>query len=522
MGLLAVLTSIGAFGVLAFSGFPVFEQLGWFTAMGIGFSFLFVHTVFPRILPTSHQVDTAPRRRLPRVVDRMASAGIPGLVTALVLAATLAVFIRPHFNTDLKAMNSVSRETQKADELMSAVWGDIFSSVYLMTEADDLASLQEKNDLVLAHLDTETHAGRIEKAATPSLFFPGRTESAINFKAWRQFWTKKRFQQVSESLVQEGIALGFAPGAFTPFLQKLTTAIPLRADIPESIHPLLGISWDENDGRWRQMIRITPRERFDSRQFYNRLSTLSAVFDPALFSDRMGQLLFGTFMKMLLIIGVSLILLLTLFFADRGLLVIALLPLAFAFVCTLGTLGLMGRALDIPALMLSVVILGMGVDYTLFIVRGYQRYQRFDHPHFSVVRTAVFMAAASTLVGFSVLLTANHNLLKSAGMISFFGIGETWNLTRACLQNTSCAWIHCSMSWTNWYQETPPWPTSWMWAAATGCPPVGWSTAIHTSLFTVSNRKRSGYEWQPWRWQTGDESPRAWLPTSRPPMCWSI
>jgi len=100
-----------------------------------------------------------------------------------------------------------------------------------------------------------------------------------------------------------------------------------------------------------------------------------------------------------------------------------LLPLSFAFVCTLGTLGVMGRPLDIPALMLSVVILGMGVDYTLFMVRGYQRYRRFDHPHFSVVRTAIFMAAASTLVGFAVLLGADHNLLKSAGLISFYGIG---------------------------------------------------------------------------------------------------
>jgi SAM-dependent methyltransferase len=73
--------------------------------------------------------------------------------------------------------------------------------------------------------------------------------------------------------------------------------------------------------------------------------------------------------------------------------------------------------------MLSVIILGMGVDYTLFMVRGYQRYQRFDHPYFTVVRTAICMAAGSTLVGFAVLLTADHNLLQSAGLIAFFGIG---------------------------------------------------------------------------------------------------
>lgn len=423
VGLLAVLTSIGAFGALAFSGFGVFEQLGLFTAMGIGFSFLFVHSVFPRLLPAAAQDATSPRRRFSRIVDRLASTGKPGLALALVTAVVLAVFIRPHFNTDLNAMNSVSRETRAADELMTAVWGDIFSSVYLMTEADDLAALQAKNDRLLERLDTEAQAGRIEKAVTPALFFPGRGRSTDNRAAWQLFWTDERIQRLSKALNREGTALGFTDGAFGPFLKMLVNDSPAEAAIPPSVQPLLGISRDATDGQWRQVTRITPREHFDSQRFYDRVSAISAVFDPALFSQHMGQLLFGTFMKMLLIIGISLIILLMLFFADAGLQFTALLPLAFAFVCTLGTLGLMGRPLDIPALMLSVIILGMGVDYTLFMVRAFQRYQRFDHPHFAVVRTAVFMAASSTLVGFAVLLTADHDLLKSAGLLSFFGIG---------------------------------------------------------------------------------------------------
>ena len=43
MGLLAVLTTLGAYGALCFSGFPVFEQLGQFTMWGLGMvSFLFM------------------------------------------------------------------------------------------------------------------------------------------------------------------------------------------------------------------------------------------------------------------------------------------------------------------------------------------------------------------------------------------------------------------------------------------------------------------------------------------------
>ena len=423
VGLLAVLTSVGAFGVLAFSGFAVFEQLGQFTAMGIGFSFLFVHAVLPRLIRTGSGEGAPARRLFSRVVDRFAGAGWPGLILALAAAGALAFFIRPHFDTDLGTMNSVRPATRAADKLMADVWGDIFTNVYLMTEAADPRALQAKDDRLIELLETERHAGAIHPVVTPATFFPGPQRSQAHLDAWRAFWSPDRVERVTAAIHRQGRALGFAPDAFDGFLHQLSAPTTAAATLPPSVYPLLGISRDTADGRWRQMTRITPTARFDHRRFYDRLSAVSAVFDPALFSQRMGALLFTTFMKMLAVIGVSLVLLLLLFFADLGLLFTALLPLAFAFVCTLGTLGLMGQPLDIPALMLSVVILGMGVDYTLFMVRGYQRYRRFDHPRFAVVRTAVVMAGGSTLMGFAVLLAADHGLLRSAGRISFFGIG---------------------------------------------------------------------------------------------------
>ena len=51
MTLLAVLTTLAAFGTLCFSGFPVFVQLGQFTMLGLGLCFVIVHAVFPRIFP---------------------------------------------------------------------------------------------------------------------------------------------------------------------------------------------------------------------------------------------------------------------------------------------------------------------------------------------------------------------------------------------------------------------------------------------------------------------------------------
>lgn len=425
IGLPGALVAIGAFGVLAFSGVDVFEQLGCFAAMGVGFSFLFSQTVFPRILNGCRHDPTPPGRRLAWMANRMTTTGRSGRVVALLTAAMLAVFIRPPVSTDSGTLYSVTRETTAADKLITERWGNRLSGIYLITEAGDLDALQAKNDLLLEHLETETHAGSIEKALTPSLFFPGRRRSAENVDAWNRFWTGERTRMVSSAINREGAALGFADGTSDPFLKMIAAASPPhQPTIPTSIQPLLGISRDESDDRWHQLTRITPREHFDRRRFYSRISDLSAVFDPAHLSPRMERRLIGMLIKMLLILGVGLIFLLMLFLADTGLLFAALLPSFFAFVCTWGTLGMTGRSPDIPALMLlSVILVGVGLPYSLFMIRGCQRYQRFGNPHFSVVRTAVCIAAGSTLVAAAMLLTADHHLLNSAGWISCCGIG---------------------------------------------------------------------------------------------------
>jgi SAM-dependent methyltransferase len=56
-------------------------------------------------------------------------------------------------------------------------------------------------------------------------------------------------------------------------------------------------------------------------------------------------------------------------------------------------------------------------------VRAHQRYRDSGHPSFTLVRCSVFLAGASTLIGFGVLCFAEHSLLRSIGVTSFTGIG---------------------------------------------------------------------------------------------------
>ena len=88
VGIMAMVTTVAAFLVLCGSGFPIFIELGLFSAMGVLFSFLFVHTIFPKIFPV---MPAGKKHVLPlqRFVNLLYNTGWPGAVVALLLACGL-------------------------------------------------------------------------------------------------------------------------------------------------------------------------------------------------------------------------------------------------------------------------------------------------------------------------------------------------------------------------------------------------------------------------------------------------
>ena len=431
VGLVAALTTMGAFGALIFCDFPIFEQLGRFTALGVAFSFLFVHTVFPLIFP---EMPPARKRSLPlrNGVAKLTGLGAKGALGAIVFAIFMVFFARPEFLVSLHAMNTVSSETLAAEKTFNRIWGDgIFENIFLMTEGGQLSALQAMGDNMLPMLHQDLASGVLDSGFIPAMVFPGEKKAKENLLAWGTFWHKKRVTQLKENLMDASETIGFKPEAFTPFLETLTdngyrlTSTKIRPEFFE----MLGITHNSPNAPWVQFSNLKPGPAYDPQAFHDRYGTFGKIFDPTFFSQRLGGLLFSTFLNMLWIIGVSVILLLFIYFLDWRLVLVALIPVLFALVCTLGTLNLMGHPLDIPGLMLSIVVIGMGIDYSLFMVRGYQRYASEDHPSFQLIKMTIFMASSSTIIGFGVLCFSKHALLRSAGLTSLLGI--TYSLAGA-------------------------------------------------------------------------------------------
>lgn len=422
VGLLAVLTSVGAFLTLSVSGFPLFTQLGQFSALGVLFSFCYVHAILPRVLPV-YPVGLQRRRPLQFFVDKLAGTGLSGVFMAagLVLMTMLWGGF-PSFDVSLESMNTVSKKTMAADKVFKDTWGDMGSRVLLMTEGNSLGQVLSNDQKLTAAINHDLHSGALQAAFISSMFFPDQATAQDHYQAWKQFWSPEMVAQLQNRLDAAAAALGFTPDAFAEFFQMTGGPMPAVPPINEKFFDLLGISAGQQHDFVR-FVTLVPGKKYKKAAFADTYRQFGKVYDPGYFSAQLGKMLFATFGRIFSFVAVGITLMLLLFFLSLPLTVITLLPVIFAYVCTLGTLSLLGRSLDIPSLMLSVVILGMGIDYSIFFVRAHQRFRDPAHPLAGIVRMTVFMAGFSTLIGFGVLAMARHSLLQSIGITCLLGIG---------------------------------------------------------------------------------------------------
>ncbi len=421
--LLAVLTTVGSFLLLLISDFKILAEIGVFSALGVGFALIFVLFVFPLIFPS---MPPATRQSNPVLINSLRKLAFPAkwkLVAAGLFGLVMLFFSWPVFNVDLNAMNSVSLESIDAEQKMQKIWGGLSGKCYIFLEAQSVSGLQEKNDQLQKFLSADVQQEKLSRVFLPSVLFPSVQKSRENMDAWRAFWSKERLSKFKHDLDLAARENGFMPVAFESFWKMINTKNALPKEIPEKYFEFLGIT-KTADG-YTQLSLLNTGKNYNADDFFERLipTGMAKLFDVGLFNKRLGEFLKNIFMLIALITAIGTVLIVFLYYLDCLISLAVLAPITFALLATLGTLKIIGHPLDIPSIMLWIVIMGMGINYSIYYACFYQRYPDESHPAMDTVKLAMFLASFTTLIGFGVLAFARHSLLRSIGLTSLLGIG---------------------------------------------------------------------------------------------------
>jgi predicted exporter/SAM-dependent methyltransferase len=419
--LLAVLTTAGSFLLLLISDFKIMAQIGVFSALGVLFALVFVLFIFPLIFPI---MPPATRRNNPFLMNAIKKVAAPAkwkLAAAVAFGLIMLFFAWPEFNVDLNAMNSVSRKTLQAGEVLQK-WGDFSGKCYVFMEAKNLDQLQKKNAQLMDSLSGDVRQEKLAPVFLPSVLFPSPEQAQSNFAAWRAFWTKERVADLQRNVNAAARESGFAPDAFAPFWKIINQETSESFAIPEKFFEMLGIS--QNPAGYTQLSVLIPGKNYNAEDFFSRLKSAGTaeLFDVSLFNKRLGEFLKNIFIQIALITGIGTSIIVFIYYLDWIISLAVLAPITFALIATLGTLKIIGHPMDIPGIMLWVIIMGMGINYSIYYACFYQRYRDESLPEMDTVKLAMFLASFTTLIGFGVLALANHALLKSIGVVSLLGI----------------------------------------------------------------------------------------------------
>ena len=430
IGSLSTVINIGSFLSLRLTGFRVLGQIGLFAALGILFSYLFVHLVFPHIFPTVPAASRAAWVPVDKWLARITvGRGFRALAVAVALFAVALVFSRPKFVVDLAAANTVRPETARDEAKVKAVWGDIFHRVYLLIDAKNDADFRRKSDAWLTLLERQKAASIVEHAFSPSMLSPGPVIAAQHQAAWGEFWNRDRVAALAAALREAGDKVGFAPEAFAPFLGRLSAqgAAPSTSTssaLAPGVQALYGIGPGRDGQGVVWLGSVAPGPKYDPAVFAEQTNQAGFyVFDGENFAHTLADFLAHSFRSMFVVVVCFVAGAVLLFFLDLRVAGLALAPMTFSFVLTLATLHLVGRPIDLVGLILSVLIFGMGVDYSFSFLRVYQRCLDEHHPSHGPVRTSIFLSSSATLIGMGTMATADHAVTRSAGIMATLAIG---------------------------------------------------------------------------------------------------
>jgi predicted exporter len=411
----SALTTMGAFGVLLFSSLPVQRELAVFSMIGIGAALILSLIIFP------HLAKTRPSSKKDGKTDRVQKfnpAGKAILCCWLVLLTVCAwQATKLQFNGDLRVLNLVPDDIRAAEAKLRQAWGDMRGNAVIFAEGPDLQSALETNDRLFQYLSVNQAAEGIVSLAP---ILPSWASQRTNQQRWIEFWSEENIEHLHQMLISEASAMGFQPDAFTPFIKRLSRRASL---VNPGDLKVLGLGEIVNslivrtDGR-TYVLTVVPDTPLMADLIQERGPELAGVklASQVQFRQIISRAIADDFLQFILTASVVVIFCLGLLFRNLKMILLALIPVVSGVLFMVGVMGAMGMAFNLINVIAAILIIGLGVDYGIFMVNKLSNAT--DHS----TERAVCVSGLTTLAGFGALVLARHPALHSIGVTVLLGI----------------------------------------------------------------------------------------------------
>jgi predicted exporter len=410
---LALITSALAYLALGLAPFPGLRQMAVFSASGLVAAFATVACWFPWLDRGARPISRFGQRIAGSLAawPRLRIAGTGGwFAIALLGAFTLIGLFRLEIHDDLRSLQNSPAQLLAQQRQISQLLGMPSPAQFYLVSADSADAVLQREEALKARLDVLVDKKQLSGYSAISDWVPSSARQQADAQLSAKVETTV-LARVS-AVVGEPIS---RPGFPAPALRVEDW---LRQPISE---PFRSRWLGRIDGRWASVLMLdgvgptsdlsllqAQAVGIDGVRWVDRTSEISGLL--GYYRSMMGRLLVAGFVA----VGFAL------WWRYRRLAWRALLPTLLATLLSLAALGWLGEPLQLFTVLALLLLLGMGVDYGIFLV---------EHQDDGASWLAVSLGAGSTLLAFGLLSLSATPALHTFGLTMLLGVGLVWLLS---------------------------------------------------------------------------------------------
>ena len=390
-------TSITAYSALFLSGFPGLKQIAVFSCSGILFSLLLVIFLFPAHSRRSPAAKVVLKSFSSGIINKSASIA----VFCLILISSAAGLFFISSNDDIRLLQNRPEDLLKQEAEFRSSLSPFDSSRFILVNAENEEELLSKEKLITASLQ-ESKA--LENSLSLSSMLPPLINQQADFILLHQVVHSEEFKNYCNEL-------GFKNDTVTETEKMLfqSQALTLKNFIE---HPAA------NQVKALFLDRQTPSSIILLQNIKDEKKLRALLPEGAVYIDKVNDTskVLGKFRKKALLLtfiayGVILVVLCSVFGLKKGLRII--LPPLLAVFITCGLWSLFGGSFNLFNILALVLVLGIGIDYSIFYSFSGKN---------PATETAVCLSTVSTLLAFGLLALSSTPALSSFGITLAMGI----------------------------------------------------------------------------------------------------
>ncbi len=427
--LMSTLTTASAFLCLLFVSSKALQDLGLFAAISVVVAALFSLIVLPHFLRRK-DYEKVHQREQKSLIEKITSYPYEKnkYLILVIVAFTIVSFFfsrKTSFDGDMDKMSYLSPELKEAEDNLNKIANVTLKSVYLISTGENLQDALANNERAIPKLENLKNKGIVNQYTNISAVLISDSLQKERIKRWNIFWTKEKTEKLKQNLQKSGEKFKFRPNAFSSFYQLLDKEFnAVQQEDLKGLRELFVDDFITEKENITTVISILKADELDKPTIYETFSENNdlVVFDKKYMADNLVRILKGDF-NLLVKVSLGIVfLILLLSFGRIELALLTFIPMSVSWIWTLGIMGILGIKFTIFNIIISTFIFGLGIDYSIFIMRGLLQEYKYGIKNLDSYKTSIFLSGVTTITGIGVLIFAQHPALKSMAVLSIIGI----------------------------------------------------------------------------------------------------